>query len=380
MIIQCYLTFFNHYVSIIFPHIKQISISQGQENTEIKVWHISPLEMRDDLAYSLSACGTGIGQVLSILFVVLTANYPRIIIIDEPQSFLHPGAAKKLIEILKELGNDGRFQEHQYIISTHSPTIIAAAEPATITMLKYTEDCETKVFTMDSKDTRELRYLLDEVGVRLSDVFGMDKILWVEGPTEEKCYPQIITKILNKSLRGIQILAVKNTGDLEGKRAHIIFGVYDKLSGSHNLFPPAIGFVFDKEERNEQQIEDLRKRSSNPVEFLPRRMYENYLLDSEAIAIVINELDEGQEKVITASDVEVILEEYKKVKCKKGASDDSLIDGANTLKYVFSNLTESRVSFEKTRDSVKLTEWLIANKPESLKEISDILAKLFTDA
>lgn len=370
---------FNRYVSIIFPQIKQISISQGQ-NIEIKVWHIDPSTMRDDLSFPLSACGTGIGQVLSILFVVLTANHPRIIIIDEPQSFLHPGAAKKLIEILKELGNDERFQEHQYIISTHSPTIIAAAEPATITMLKYTEDCETKVFTMDSKDTRELRYLLDEVGVRLSDVFGMDKILWVEGPTEEKCYPQIITKILNKSLRGIQILAVKNTGDLEGKRAHIIFDVYDKLSGSQNIFPPAIGFVFDKEERTEQQMEDLRKRSSNPVEFLPCRMYENYLLDSDAIASVINELDQGQEKVITVSDVDAILEECKKANCKKGSSDGSLIDGANTLKDIFLKLTESRVEFSKTRDSVKLTEWLIANKRESLKEISDILAKLFTDA
>ena len=369
---------FNRYVSIIFPQIKQISISQGA-NVEIKVWHVDPSTMRDDLSFPLSACGTGIGQVLSIVFVVLTANYPRIIIIDEPQSFLHPGAAKKLIEILKELGKDKRFQEHQYIISTHSPTIIAAAEPATITMLKYTEDCETKVFTMDSKDTKELRYLLDEVGVRLSDVFGMDKILWVEGPTEEKCYPQIITKILNKSLRGIQILAIKNTGDLEGKRAHIIFDVYDKLSGSQNLFPPAIGFVFDKEERTEQQMEDLRKRSSNPVEFLPRRMYENYLLDSDAIASVVNELDEGKENVITFSDVEIILEEYKKVGFKKGALDDSLIDGANTLKHIFSNLTECRVEFSKTRDSVKLTEWLIVNKPESLKDISDILAKLFTE-
>jgi hypothetical protein len=218
---------------------------------------------------------------------------------------------------------------------------------------------------------------LDEVGVRLSDVFGMDKILWVEGPTEEKCYPQIITNILKKSLRGIQILAVKNTGDLEGRRAHIIFDVYDKLSGSPNLFPPAIGFIFDKEERTKQQMEDLRKRSSNPVEFLPRRMYENYLLDSGAIASVINELD--QEKVITVSDVDAVLEECKNANCKKDSSDGKLVDGANILKNIFLKLTESRVGFSKTRDSVKLTEWLIANKPESLKEISDILAKLFVE-
>ena len=173
---------FNEYVSIIFPQIKRISILQGGE-IEIKVWHISPSTFRDDLSFPLSACGTGVGQVLSILFVILTAQFPRVIIIDEPQSFLHPGAAKKLIEIFKEIGKNGRFPEHQYIISTHSPTIIAAAEPATITMLRYAESCETLVSTMNSEKAGELRTLLDEVGVSLSDVFGMDKILWVEGPT-----------------------------------------------------------------------------------------------------------------------------------------------------------------------------------------------------
>jgi hypothetical protein len=190
----------------------------------------------------LSACGTGIGQVLSILYVVLTAHSPRVVIIDEPQSFLHPGAAKKLIEILREIGKNGNFPQHQYVISTHSPTIIASAEPATIVMLQYIESCETALSVMNSEDTGELRFLLDEVGVRLSDVFGMDNILWVEGPTEEKCYPLIIKGILKKPLRGIQVLAVKSLGDWKEKRAHVIFDVYDKLSGSQNLFPPAIGF------------------------------------------------------------------------------------------------------------------------------------------
>jgi predicted ATP-dependent endonuclease of OLD family len=186
---------------------------------------------------------------LSILYIVLTSRISKIIIIDEPQSFLHPGAAKKLIEILKEIGNSGQFPEHQYIISTHSPNIIAAADPSTITMLRYTEDCQTIAASMDSEDTHSFRLLLAEVGVRLSDVFGMDKILWVEGPTEEKCYPMIVSKFLKIPLRGTQILAIKNTGDLEGKRAHVIFDIYDRLSGSQSLFPPAIGFIFDKELR-----------------------------------------------------------------------------------------------------------------------------------
>jgi hypothetical protein len=380
---------FNKYVSIVFPQVKRVTVSQGT-NIEIKVWHIEPSTYRSDLSFPLSACGTGIGQVLSILYVVLTANDPRVVIIDEPQSFLHPGAAKKLIEILRDLGKGGNFPQHQYIISTHSPTIISSADPSTIVMLRYTESCQTAVSVMNSEDTRELRSLLDEVGVRLSDVFGMDKILWVEGPTEEKCYPLIIKEILKKPLRGIQVLATKNVGDLEGKRASIIFDVYDKLSGSQNLFPPAIGFLFDRELRTPQEMEDLGKRSSNPVEFLPRRMYENYLLHPEAIAAVLNNLDEHRENVISASEVNRILNQTRqnKVYFPKNTSSSNLsdncwidtnIDGAKLLKDIFLELSENRVEFSKTRDSVKLTEWLIFNQPEFLEEISSLLNKLISE-
>jgi predicted ATPase len=381
---------FNNYVSIIFPQIKRISISQGQ-SIEIKVWHVDPSTFRSDLSFPLSACGTGVGQVLSILYVVLTAQNPRVIIIDEPQSFLHPGAAKKLIEILREIGETGGFPQHQYIVSTHSPTIIAAAEPSTIVMLQYTDRCETEVSVMNAEDSRELKILLDEVGVRLSDVFGMDKIFWVEGPTEEKCYPLIIKKILKKSLRGIQILAIKNTGDLEGKRAHIIFDVYDTLSGKNNLFPPAIGFLFDRELRSKQDMDDLRKRSQNPVVFLARRMYENYLLHSEAITVILGDLDRDRETPILYSDIETALNEAMKNEkyLPKNASKENIndtdwiminIDGAKVLEEIFLKLSENRVGFSKTRDSVKLTEWIIDNHPESLEEISKLLDEVIVGA
>ena len=33
--------------------------------------------------------------------------------------------------------------------------------------------------------------LRNMVGARLSDVFGMDNIIWVEGETDEECFPMI---------------------------------------------------------------------------------------------------------------------------------------------------------------------------------------------
>jgi hypothetical protein len=67
---------------------------------------------------------------------------------------------------------------------------------------------------MKSQNINEQRELLSDLGVSLSDVFGADSILWVEGVTEEQCFPVILEKIAKQPQRGIQFLAVKSTSNL----------------------------------------------------------------------------------------------------------------------------------------------------------------------
>ncbi|MEA5554481.1 AAA family ATPase [Anabaena cylindrica UHCC 0172] len=371
---------YNKYINQIFPHIKRIAIEPREHNQlEIMIWNIEPETERVDLAVSLSSCGTGIGQVLAILYVVINSLEPRTIIIDEPQSFLHPGAAKKLIEILKQ------FPQHQYFIATHSPTIINAANPSKIIMLKY-EDCETKVSVINAKEAREQRSLLAEVGVSLSDVFGADNILWVEGPTEQICFPLILENVAKKSLLGTTILAVQDVGRLDNKNASLIFDIYDKLSGGSSLFPPAIGFLFDRETRSDNDEKELQKRSKKPVKLLPRRMYENYLLHPEAITAVINECDENREEKLAIEDVKEWIDKnkYETDYFPKNPKSEQIsdkdwfdkIDGAKLLKELFAHFCDTRLPFSKTTHSVKLTEWLIDNQPDQLLEIVELLVNI----
>jgi predicted ATP-dependent endonuclease of OLD family len=132
---------------LVSTRILEKQIRQGP-NLEILIWPTKSLESgRKYLVFSLSDCGTGIGQVLAILYAVVTSPQSRPIVIDEPQSYLHPGAAKKLIEILKE------FPQHQYFITTHSAQIIAAANPSTIVKLRY-EDGYTIASMMNARDIK----------------------------------------------------------------------------------------------------------------------------------------------------------------------------------------------------------------------------------
>ncbi|MBE9126567.1 MULTISPECIES: AAA family ATPase [unclassified Coleofasciculus] len=373
---------FNQHVLTIFPKIKWVSVRHQDNSTlEIMVWQIEPETEREDLSFPLSACGTGIGQVLAILYVVLTSQEPRTIIIDEPQSFLHPGAAKKLIEILKE------FPQHQYIIATHSPMIIAAANPSTIVKLRY-EAGETKTEVMNPDDIKEQRSLLADLGIRLSDIFGVDDILWVEGETEELCFPRILEELATNHLRGTQILKVRKTGDFEkkpAKAADAIFYIYDRLSSRVSLFPEQMRFVFDRENKSEEEIKRLEKERPN-LFFLPRCMYENYLLHPKAIATLINQYDKSRDKCLTEEDVQQWIEDKQQNRSylpqgvdKNSLSEDEWlckVHGANLLKRLFAEFSETRVEFRKTTHSPELTDWLLEHEPHYLAELTKFLQEV----
>jgi predicted ATPase len=150
---------FNALVRQVFPSIYAVSVSPRPDNkVEVVVWTEDPRNYRTDLTISLSESGTGVGQVLAILYVALTSAFPSTILIDEPNSFLHPSAARKLIEILRR-----DFSQHQYIVTTHSPEIIRTAQVNTLTLIRW-EKPQSIVEQLDVNQLEEMQKCLLEVG------------------------------------------------------------------------------------------------------------------------------------------------------------------------------------------------------------------------
>src|SRR5438045_4702598 len=116
----------------VFTTIKSISVRptiEGGNVVEVRVWNIDPETERADLAVPLDESGTGVGQVIAILYVILEGN-SNVIVVDEPNSFLHPAASRQLVRVMRE------YPQHQYIITTHSPEVLAAARPDQLLMLR----------------------------------------------------------------------------------------------------------------------------------------------------------------------------------------------------------------------------------------------------
>ncbi|WP_081072463.1 AAA family ATPase [Burkholderia cepacia] len=73
---------------------------------------------------ALDMAGTGFLQVVQI-FAYLLHFKPKLLLIDEPDSHLHPGTQERLISAIEDAAKS--FPETQFMLTTHSPSLVRAS-------------------------------------------------------------------------------------------------------------------------------------------------------------------------------------------------------------------------------------------------------------
>jgi hypothetical protein len=372
----------NGHLRQIFPTINSISVRPAEDagNTaEVKVWSVDPATERDDLAIPLDKSGTGIGQVIAILYVVI-ASESNVLVIDEPNSFLHPAASRQLVTVLRQYPN------HQYIISTHSPETLSGSRPDKLFVLRWQEE-ETRISVLPRENVQSVQEALIEVGSRLSDIFGADAVIWVEGATEEACFPRILKSAGVDLGNAVSIVALRNTGDLEAKRAsaEAMWDVYQRLSRANSLMPRAIAFSLDRENRKDDRIADLERLSAGLIKFLPRRMFENYLIHAEAITQLLNRLPTFSAKPTSVDAIQNWIDAnkgnsaYFSGQLTVPISNDAWLTEINAAKFLFdlfADVSGAQESYHKVGHAIELTDWILANDRSHLDELITYIVQL----
>lgn len=352
------------WVHRIFPSVKWIQAPPvpGSQTFQLQCLPEAPEARRHDLAVPLDRMGSGIGNVIAILYVVLTARYPQVIAIDEPNSFLHPKALRELLSILAQEG-----AQHQYILTAHSPDVLTAVSPASITLFELNGTFSVAK-QVSGKELPLLRTELARLGIRMTDLHGRDRVLWVEGQTEEIVLPELLRRFCPEVAAGTAVLRVEHTGAFEkkGLSPSEVAKIYKRLTESSALVPPMVAILLDKENRKKAECARISKESAGVIHFLERAMLENYVLHPLAIAAVLSEL--GEEVSVDAVESEL-----------SSASGEKLrtLHGAQVLAGVFSTVSDARLEFRKTRDTPQLIRWLLANQPSALVELEVFLRELF---
>ena len=144
----------------------------------------------------LTDMGGGIEQLLMVATVLLTTTAENTIFLEEPESHLHAGAQRYLIEKLYN-------GERQVFIATHSSTFISLTKPFSLYQVLHRQG-RTQINRCDSE---ALEAVLEDIDVRNSDVLFSDAVLFVEGPGDRDVITTFSEKLnMNVAERNINVL------------------------------------------------------------------------------------------------------------------------------------------------------------------------------
>lgn len=146
--------------------------------------------------------GTGAQRALQMALIRLLADRShrqgrsparRVLLIDEPELFLHPQAIVRVREALFKLSKCG----FQIIFSTHSPFMISRENAADVVIVRRDHDAGVstrppmrEAVTQAIEDARAQSRVLFELG-NVAGIYFSDRVVLCEGKTERRLLPLI---------------------------------------------------------------------------------------------------------------------------------------------------------------------------------------------
>lgn len=222
-------------------------------------------------ALNLKRLGTGVEQVLMASYVGATQPVWSVVVMEEPESGLHPGAQRLLLDHLLEWA-----QTRLLVVSTHSTVFLDHKDSQfTRTHLVRRRDGVASLTEPVDNGVEALRL----VGVRLSDVASAERVLLVEGDSDV----EVMRAWFGPRLARHGIAVVPLHGGDKAWHTDTVIRVLERA----DTLQRKVVFLRDRDEMSDESAAKLC--ASSRVHLLARRELENYLLDPDGIAAAIGE-------------------------------------------------------------------------------------------
>lgn len=225
-------------------------------------------------------CWAGYGfQVwCQMLTHIVKAEAASLLVIDEPDIYLHSDLQRQLVALLGELGPD-------ILIATHSTEIIAECEPSSLLNINKKNASAQRV-----KDVSQLKRVFSALGSNLNPTLTQlaktRRVVFVEGMDFQVF--GVFARILgHQRVANRADFAVVQTDGFNPKRAVDLAAGIDAAVGSR----VARAVVLDRDYRSEAEIEDVRRELAKhgfTARVHARKEMENYLLDADVIARAVD--------------------------------------------------------------------------------------------
>jgi putative ATP-dependent endonuclease of OLD family len=218
--------------------------------------------------------GSGIREALRLILDT-QLHTPTILLIEEPEVHLHPALETSVMRYLRQVSADC-----QVFLSTHSTNFLDTAEMRNVYLVSTpASSTEVQLLNLDEAEAQ----IPSELGIRLSSVFMYDRLVFVEGPSDEGILRELASKLdinLSKANVGfVHMGGVKNFTHYASE-ATLRFLTRRQVE---------MWFLLDRDEVEDSEVEALvgRFEGRAKVHVLEKRELENYLLHRRAISELI---------------------------------------------------------------------------------------------
>ncbi len=280
-----------------------------------------------------------------------------ILIIDEPEVYLHPDVQRQLVGILRDA-------EPDVLIASHSTEIIGESDPSEILLVDKTKNSATRL-----KDVNQVQVALEAIGslhnVALTHLARTGRLLFVESMADDKILRRFARVLGYDELStGNQITTIESDGFGSWKRIEASAWAFEKaLQGQFK-----IGVVFDRDYFCEEEIQDVTdklKRHFDPIHIHEMKEFENYLLVPDVLERAIRKVVRDRERrtgETSSTDFDVNAALYE--------ITDSLKD------TVTSQLVAKRLDYHKSSgtDASSITNQVLGSVKEKWPELGKRLA------
>jgi hypothetical protein len=249
-------------IAQIVPGIGKLEIRTSGNNMQV-VFAANGAEL------NLKDLGTGVEQLLMTLVVGLTEVPPFVLLIEEPEANLHPAAQRALLGLFKEWATD-----RQIIVATHSPVMLDWSPAGDRLWHVGRADGVSTVAPV----TEDLSTLFESLGVRRSDFLSANRVLIVEGSSDE----DILETWFPEILRNPTVAILHGRGGDNARHSDLLA---EWIIGIDRIGLRRILYLRDRDELSFAALNTLQAMKT--VEVLKKRELENYLLDADAIADVL---------------------------------------------------------------------------------------------
>ncbi len=142
--------------------------------------------------YSL---GDGMQALIILTYFAFTAEGRMLFFIEEPDTHLHPGMQRKLLEVFLR---HEQLRRHQLFLTTHSNHLLDIAadyDGCATHLFRSSGEGNTRKFQVRAV-RRDDRTVLEALGVRASSVFLTNATIWVEGISDRLYLREYLRKFL----------------------------------------------------------------------------------------------------------------------------------------------------------------------------------------